>query len=349
MMKRKIRLRLLLYVLLPALFSGVAALVLMKWHVSTRVAFSLTVDRVTFTVGGDAALDLNNPVRFQLITIREFARIKIKPKKLEPMVITGDRAVLTIKTIGIEPGDLGTLYPISVKPNSRITLEVSGKKQVALKMIIGGQRHTGNLSIRGQFKMFPINCEGLPDLPDTASSGEYRATLNDFPGPYIAVEGQEASLVLIPRIPKERTAGLFPKAGIPVTALDFCRKEKRTGKRLRALLEGGEITYPDYPNIEGVKFEATDFLRLDRLGKFHIEEISLKPEYEAIELRLDGKAKYIGIGSTAFSKNVALTWFDILWYNKRLVFFILIVGSVFTTAERLYKLYKEGNRNGAEE
>lgn len=337
--------------LLPTLITIGIAVTLMYWHVSTRVDVSLTVNRAIFTIGGAERLPIVNSIPFESLTIEEFDRIEFNPKKVKivdpeeykrsngqassrrrRVVITGGNQA----TATFRPKQPGTLSAIWLDSGSTVTLTVSRKNAIVLEL--GGQKFAEKLLIRGTFRLDTFNCQvtGI-DVPDS----EEISYLVELPRSKHLVEFEsEKKLVLNLTIPEKKIENLFPEGSIPVEgSMRFFRKE---GKRtLTSLVHEGKITYPKYPKIDAVSLQATDFLKIEKLEKFTIEEISMKPEHRGVEMRLYGKAGYIGVGPREFPRDCSLTMFDILWYDKKLVFLFLIFGGTFTVLERLWGLYKE--------
>jgi len=125
-----------------------------------------------------------------------------------------------------------------------------------------------------------------------------------------------------------------------VISLDFTRQDE-SGNPVTALVEDGVITYPDYPGSERLVVKASDFIRLDRLEKFRIEEIALDPEQKGIRLRLHGIAGHIRTGSAGFAEDHRLTGLDTLWKNPGLMVLLCIMVWLLPTVAGGYKLYKE--------
>jgi hypothetical protein len=151
--------------------------------------------------------------------------------------------------------------------------------------------------------------------------------------------------VLISTISPEKTSDPF-KGSILVSALDFTRQNQK-GAPETTLIKDGEITYPNYPKIDKVSIKATDFLGLDWLEKFRIEQMGLDPKRNGIRIRMNGMAGYIKTGSPEFQKDRRLTLFDTLWQNPKLtVLFSIVIWFLPTTmlAYNFYMQYKQSNK-----
>jgi hypothetical protein len=363
----------LFWMLLAALCTGVVAWVLMAWHVRTRIEVSLTVDSLSFTVGGANRLTLLNSVPVQSLMIQKFAQIELSPDVLEvedskpsgsrpnqmekasattpwkslpiqelPIVVTKtkDTAAVALRNAKPDMKTLGILDRIWVSPGSVVTLtEVWGAKKINLTVRSDGQKTIGHLFPSERFQLMTSHCR-IAALPNPAAFMAYRTQLPPY-SPSVDFTSQKGLLEVTAAISPETATELFPRGGFPVTAITFSKQDQATGRQLTTLVKGGELTYPKYPKIEKVKTKDTDFLRLEKLRKFRIEKMSMNPKSAGIQLHLNGEAEYIGIGSPEFFKDYTLTRFDILWHDKLLIVFVLIVGAVFTILERLYRLHKD--------
>jgi hypothetical protein len=210
-----------------------------------------------------------------------------------------------------------------------------------LTINVDRQTSSAAISMRGPFSLLSRynQITGVGSRPDKTTSTTYRAQLADH-SPLIEVVGQPRSLVLILTVASGKPMEPLFKGSIPVTALDFSHQNPR-GEPETSLAKDGEIGFPDYPNVPKVPFRAADSLSLDRLGKFHIEEIGLDPERQALRLRLNGVAGRIRTGSQAFPKDLRLTRFDTLWHDSRLIVLFSVVAWVLPTTMGGYRLYRE--------
>jgi hypothetical protein len=368
---RKKPVRALLLLTLPTVVVALVVLILMHWPIPTLVQADLTVDRMVFTVGGDDSRPILNSVNFQSLTVEKFALLELSPEKFEaanpaqymptedrypesawksltvipPVVITGEDETLqpAVTLENAKPGSnvVGTLDRVWAGPGSEVTLEIRGIKTANLTIKVDRRESFAALSFREPFRLVTNYClvSGITGLLFKSDLLTYRANLPPH-SPEIEITGQPRSLVFILTISPGETTDLFSKGGIPITALDFTRQDA-TGNPTTTLVKDGEITYPDYPKIEKVSFQASDFVGLDRLDKFRIEQMALDPEQKGVRFRLNGIAGYVRTGSREFPKDHRLTLFDTLWQNSRLMVLFSIIVWVFPTTIGGYKLYKE--------
>jgi len=361
----------LLYLAVPTAVVVIAVLVLMNWHVPTRVQVDLAVKRAVFTVGGADSTPIVDSISFQSITVGRFTRMIFDAEKLEiadpaqyremedryqesawkplkvtpPLAITGEdealQPAITVESSKADLKEAGTLDRVWARPDAEVMVEVSGAKAQVLTIKVDRRESFATLSLQEPFQLITEygRLSGVTRLPYQADSLTYRVQLPQH-SPIIEIMGQPRSLVLVAVISPEETSKLFFQGGIPVTALDFTRQNSR-GERETTLVNDGEITYPDYPKIAKVSFKASDFVGLDGLQKFYITEVALEPAHQGIRFRLDGIAAHVKIGSPAFSKDLRLTRFDLFRENPRWVVLASIVLWVFPTTVGGYRLYKE--------
>ncbi|NIR47461.1 hypothetical protein GWO43_03175 [candidate division KSB1 bacterium] len=366
--------RALLLLALPTVVVAAVVLILMNWHILTKVQVDLTVDRTVFTKGGSNSMPILKSVSFRSLTIEKFASIEFSPEKLEaadpaqyiliedrypesawksltlasPVVITGEDETLqpsvTLESARPDLNVAGKLDGVWARPGSEITLEVTDSQTNVLTIKVDRQASSAALSFHQPFQLITsyIRIGGITSMPFAADLLTYKARLPNHSRD-VEIKSQPHSLAFILTLSPEKTTDLFYKGGIPVTSLDFIRQDE-TGNPVTALVKGGEIAYPDYPKIETVAFQAPDFIGLDQLEKFRIEEIALNREPKGIRLRLNGTAGHIRTGSRAFPKDHRLTLFDRLWQNPQLMILFSIVVWVFLTTVGAYRLYKEVKR-----
>lgn len=255
------------------------------------------------------------------------------------------RALLSINVEDAESKMLGTLYPILASQGSTVTLKVKDTSPQTIGVYLTGKDSSAvfslNLSIAEPFQLIAdhslMNGTVQP-VYQQEESLTYRVELrNDSPFMKIKAPGFLAIEVEI--LPQE-ILNLFSKAAIPVTALDFTYQDG-SGDWISAVVNAGEIHYPDYPNIEKVSFKAPDFMGLGQLEQFQIKEISLDQTCKGIRFLLDGIAGHIMTRSGAFKKDHRLTMFDTLWQNPRLIILFSVIVWVFPTTLGAHRLYKQ--------
>ncbi len=361
----------LLRVTLPTVTVIIAVLVLMSWRLPTRVQVTITVDRAVFIIGGADATPILNAVSFRSLTVEKFARIALRPLKFEvadptQYIPTEDRypetawTSLAVAPLVVITGEDETLQPaltfesasagleatgrvglISARPGAEVTAESRGSQRAELTIKVDGQEAFAAVSFREPFQLITSygRVTGISGVSYLANTLTYRAQL-PMHSPVIDVTGQPQALVLILTLVDRKPVDLFSTGGIPVINLDFTRQNP-TGQPETALLNDGEITYPDYPDVKKVSFKPPDFVSLASLQKFRIEEIVLDPEHQGMRFRLHGIARHVKTGSPAFAKDHRLTRFDTLWQNPRLLALFGIIVWVFPTTVGAYRLYKE--------
>ena len=181
-------------------------------------------------------------------------------------------------------------------------------------------------------------------LPFKDDSLTFRVHPSD-PSPQIVVTGRPHSVVITMALSAAGLASLLPRAGIPVIAVNFTRQDEN-GNPLTSLVSEGEITYPQYPKLERVSFKPPDFIGLDRLKEFHIENMALDPENQSIRLRLHGVAGHVSTGSQEFPRDCRLTRFEALRQNSGWMILLSIIVWALPTTAGAHKLYREYKGKG---
>jgi hypothetical protein len=141
--------------------------------------------------------------------------------------------------------------------------------------------------------------------------------------------------------------GLFPTRSIEVTKLTFDREDPATGEAVTALAKNGEIRYPDYPSITPVSISASDFIILDELKNFSIDEMTLNPDQRGIHLRLRGIAGRVKTGTALFRKDnrlSVLSWAQQSPVSVTMVWLGPLIGVVLYAAIEAHKIIEEHKR-----
>lgn len=357
---------------IPTVIAMAAAVILMYWHISTRIQVDLTVNRAEFTIGGSNHTQILNSLGFQSVTIEKFSDIRLSPETLEaanpdqylkeedrfpdtawrPLIVTLPVSIISRDkvlqpAVTLEPSGpttQGRLSPVLVQSGAKVILEVSGNSITVLTIKAFQQDSFTTAHFNETFQLITHYCQfnGVAGLPEQTDSLTLRAQPSHH-SPMIEIHGQPRSLILSLTLAPEKTTALFWKGSIPVTALNFTRQTLK-GDRETTLIKDGKISYPDYPDMKKVSFKASDFISLDQLEQFQVQEMSLSQEDKGLRLRLSGIAGYIKTGSQEFPQDHRITLFDALWHEPNLAVLFSIVVWVCATTVGAYKLYKEIKR-----
>ena len=360
----------LILLILPSLMVILAVALLPMWRIPTRILADLTVNRAVFTVGGTDEMPVLNSVAYQSLTVEQFERIEFSPEKLEvadpmqyisaddrypetawkpltfspPLIITGEdqtlQPAITLEKAISGLGAAGALDRVRAGPRSEVSLEVTGSRAAVLTLKVEGQRSFAVLSFGQPFQLIAnyVGIDGIREVFPEADLLTFRAQLSSH-SPHVEITGQPRSLLFtLTMVPEEQTTPFY-EGSIPVISLDFTRQDE-SGNPVTALVKDGEITYPGYPGIDKVVVKASDFIGLDRLEKFRIEQIALDPERKVIRIGLHGIAGHIRTGSPGYPEDHRLSGFDALWKNPGLMLLIGIMVWLLPTLAGGYRLYK---------
>lgn len=359
---------------LPTIVAGLILIFLLNYHVPTRVKITLKTNRVAFKVGGESKSTILDLVGLQSVIIEKFESIKLKPESLspfvhgkdsraarrasdslpsgltisqQPMVIMGKggRSQSNVSLTGAAAGQRALLSMDSVvaKPSSEITLENTDDPG-DLIVRIDNQQSSGKITVTEPIKLAIDQCNivGVKGNLNTDEPLTLKAKLQRDSS--IEFNGQQDSLLLTITVPTEKATGLFPQGRIPVSAIKFERLDGQRGNVMSSLVKGTscEITYPDYQDkIDKVTVSNPDFLSLDTLENFSIEEITYNPEPNGVSMTLHGVAGKITSGSSDYNKDHRLTLYQVLWNNYKVVALFVVLCWVTGTTAGFYKFFKE--------
>lgn len=234
-------------------------------------ALSLTNPKIIISKRDDLCVPIAmvESAKGEVKTQKSITPIRVTQGSLITLEFKGDQnQTITIKLAGQTPSAvlsisakepdvqaLGTLDPIRTSHGSNVTLDVTGGSEQAINI----QEEEASLTFRVQLRK---------------------------DSPFVLFKGT-GSLGIKVQIPLQEVASSFPTFAIPVSALDFTRQDD-FGDWVSAVVAGGEISYPGYPDVAKVLFEARDLVMLDQLEHFRIKKISLDPMQEGIRFYLGG-------------------------------------------------------------
>ncbi len=364
-------LRSLLLLSLPTVVLLLLFLLLAHWRTPTRVNLELVTRRVAFTIAGYEQRDiLNNSVGFHSLAIEKFAHIELHPRRVAvadpagwvpsegpamgeypasawydleltgPLTIAGPYDSPEVFLEGTDPSAImGTLDFIRVEPASRVVLEVDRGATFDLTLKVEGE-HTLNLPLLHDFSFTVDMAElgGLAGLPTGHDLLTFRVELGE--DRMLDLRSQPEGLVLVVSLPVGDTEAIFSDAGIPLAAVELL-EEKLGGRLGTPLLHDGQLTYPGYPGIKPVIISKDNFVALDRLGTFHLAEISLDQDALGLRLRFDGEAGNLRSGSGVFEPvDHRLTQYQRLQNNALWAILGAVAVWIFPTTVGGYELYK---------
>jgi len=361
----------------PAVLAAVVVIGLMLWTIPARVQVELTTERVEFevaaseqgkiTLGGfdvqsvaiekfsaltfePDTFEVADPAQYQVKT-DDFPPSAWKPLNVDPANITkvtlGARDQtrhprVTVEGLHAAESETIHLDPIAVSPGTHVMLaarEIFGGKKEGVTLQVTGQ-DTLTLSIPKPFKLI-ANQAGLRDLALPFRQQDeltYRVTLPEQASE-VKIIAMPGGPILSPTFATGQSATSFA-SGIPVVSMDFTKQDS-SGDRVSALTGQGTISFPDYPHLGTVPLKEGEAIGLERLDKFEIESVVLRPVGKGMKVVGYGLAKQVRTKRGDIPIQHSLTALDVLWHNARLAVFVAIVSAVFTTSLGAYRLWKE--------
>jgi hypothetical protein len=347
---------------------------LMFWSIPARVQVELTTERVAFEIGetlqGKATL---GGFDVQSLAIEKFSTLAFEPDRIEVadpsqyQVDTDDfppsswrrlkvndakvtlaardqtrHPRVTVESLNAKGQETVHLDPMAIAPGARVTLEtrkVRGEKKEGFTLHVEGQK-TVTLSMHKPFKLIADQAE-LRDIPSPFGQQNeltYRITLPEQTS-WLVITALPSGLILSPTVASSQLATpVFSR--IPVVAMDFTKQDV-SGERISALTGQGTISFPDYPHLGSMPLNEGEAVGLDRLDKFMIERVTLRPDGGGMNVMGYGLVKQIKTKRGELPLQYKLSALDALWHNAWLAVFVAIVSAVFTSSLGAYRLWKE--------
>ncbi|HXQ69318.1 MAG TPA: hypothetical protein VN844_02475 [Pyrinomonadaceae bacterium] len=359
----------LILLALPTLVVILVLVVILNWHVSTRVRISLTTDKLVLRLAGQEKARILDSVGLKSLVIEKFESIKLNPESLsvgnlEPGSTKRAGTELTIaqRPIVITPRDGRTqsnvtfeadptlpksaimIDSINAQPQSEVSLETT-EELTDLILRIDGQRSSGHIGINDRFNLdvdhtsiAGVATRQKESRPATSLSGKLvRASPLEF-------VSQQDSLVLVLTFPAETSSVLVPQGHLPISLIKFETLDGQSGNTLSSLTKDteAEISFPDYgQKFTKVVVKKPDFIFLDNLENFSVEELTFNPGKKGILVRLNGVANRISSGSKGYIKDHRLSVYDMIWNDHKVIAIFAVFCWMLGTTGACYKLFKE--------
>lgn len=357
---------------LPTFAAAIILIVILNWHLPTRVRISLTTDKMFLKTGGEDKATILDSVGLKSVVIEKFETIKLKPESISlsrhdtprgsaltdaatsnltiaqlPVVITPrngrSQSNVTLGADASNPHTLVVIDAINAKPSTEVSLETT-EDAGDLILRVDGQRTSGSIAVAAPFRLAVDQSEiaGIRSTLDLTEPLTLKGKL--LRGSSVEFNGQAASLILTVTVPAEKSTALLPQGHVLVTAIKFEQLNEQSGKVLSSLTKDSpcELSYPDYEDKVGkVTMTSPDFLWLDDLQNFSIEELTYDPSKKGISVKLLGVANKISSGSPEYSKDHRLTVYNALWNNYKVIAIFAVLCWVAGTTAAFYKFFKE--------
>ncbi len=359
----------------PAVVAAVVGIGLMLWSIPARVQVELTTERMEFEVGqtlqGKTTL---GGFDVQSIAIEKFTSLSFEPASIEiadPAQYRIDRdefppsawRQLNVTKVtlgakdqtqhprvtveGVNAGGQETIHldPMAVAQGTSVILEareIHGGKNEGFTLQVTSQE-TMRLSIHKPFKLIADQAE-LRDIASPFRQQDeltYRVTLPEQAS-WIEITVLPTGLVLSPTFASGRSTPSIV-SDISAVTMDFTKQDS-SGERVSALTGQGTISFPDYPHLGSVPLEVGEAVGLERLDKFTIERVTLRPDGKGMNVVGYGLVKQVRTKRGKIPIQHNLTALDALWHNARLAVFVTIIATVLTTSVGAYRLWKEFKR-----
>ena len=314
----------------------------------TRVVVKLTTKTLCFTIADAAPIPLIAPTSsFHSLSFSRFDSVQLPggigwqtvnpdPKYYDPQTVSYSEKAwygLTATRTGVSlsrtspsedpqisldglPSLMApfSLDPVDVEQGDRVSLSVTGGTVNDLSLLVRGQRKKCQVLYNLPYQVTATGCRvrGLTGAraPSTPESLQYRVRQGQtLPGQnVIQVTGSPDTLEIQVQVPNSQRSEIFPDQRIPVSAVDFSKLGK-TGD-VASTLTGGDVTYPDDPKEPDVTIQGQNYLIMDQLQDFSIDQIELLPDGQGLAVTMEGTANQMRVEREAGSQDLRLTRLD---------------------------------------
>ncbi len=266
---------------------------LMTRPIDTHIQVDLVVNGLSFRVE-QQPLEWER-LKFHSATVSDFQQIEFTTLENTPKSITSKSAELfptvLLETANPTTTEFGILQDLTIEPPAKVTLAVEksqvGRETLVIAIEEAQDDPAARLLHPKAFKLTTDQCEGLASSPLPVPGLPRR-------NPYLTVTGKGNALKMILTTPTLESFSIFQKnpEKMLVKELEFISEDLERGRRVAytTLLTEGVISYPEYPKIEPVTFTESNFVWLDKMDNFYIEQIGFDSEKQGLKIRLTGEA-----------------------------------------------------------
>lgn len=323
--------------------------ILAAWRAPTRIQLDAVIERISFTLAGDGAIDVPaDALTFRSLAIENFDEARFKPApgmaKLDASAevilsgVTGERPVLNL--MSLSDAAAGRLQAIRLQPNAKVAIETSAAAPGTFTLRVDGQPFSTNVLPAGaiQLDAAAVSVQGLAGAAVNGNSIALKLALRED-SPYVEVHGERRSFVV--NATAAATSPVALVVGAPIAAIELL-KQNADGSAHSALTAAAEVSYPDHPGQAAARLAATDALALADLREATIASLKLDPAKSSMTLRLDAVAGRIEISSGGERRDFRLTALDRLWHNARVIVLLVDAAWVASVAFGAYKYIQDG-------
>lgn len=331
----------LLWIALPSVLLGLAALVLNLWHLPTRVQIELRAKSLEFSTSQErpAYPLLDFPLRFASLEIDGFQHAEFSPKHPNSLCSDTQRPRV-MQTLEI----YGGAFP-------RAVLSVDSPGQFSALDILAGTAVSVEAGKRQLLLKWPDSAQSLNILPDgklrlhaTHARCQSQTARRDADMPWNTELSGAAPLLKIQTVAGGSLAfeltGSENRLGgqsLPVNRIDFSRQDD-DGFQVSTLAGKGKIRYLDYPKLAEAEIEAHELLRIASVTDAALSLADLKVDSSAgvLMLSVSGSVDRLWSG-----RDYRLTVFNTLWNDSLGMAVLTIIVWACTVSVGAYKLYRE--------
>jgi hypothetical protein len=141
-------------------------------------------------------------------------------------------------------------------------------------------------------------------------------------------------------LPPGRKEPILGRAGFAVDRVEFLDQDA-AGRPVSTLSGPGRVEFLRAPSIKPVELGANEFLNLDRLASFYVQEVALAGQEKSLQVRMEGVAGKLESGPAGSVEDRRPSRFDLLWKNSTLVTLFTVLAWLVPTLIAVRKYYKE--------
>jgi hypothetical protein len=353
------------YILLPSVLVAIAAVVLANWRIPTRVLLDITVDRVSFTLAGDEAIDIpERGLGFRSLAIENFDRAVFTPGGLAIRVSIGSgepryqpvttarskpveivltaaadaQAVLRIDGAAPASSPAPRLESINAKPGAKVTVETTAGESPGFTLRMDDQPLGTNVLSSEDLLVSAdnVNITGMAGPVPSARPIALRLRLADE-SPYLQIEGARRFFVMSATVDATAPLPLLTRARI--AAIEFL-KQGASGSVASSLVASGTLSYPGRPAAAAVKVDAGDLIGLRDLKQASITYLRLRSDKAGLDLRLEGMVGHADRASGGAKQDLTSTALDALWYRFPWIVLTVVLLWAILIAVGMYKFFR---------
>ena len=326
---------------LPALVTAAAVASAAVARGTTPLQLDLVARTVSFTIASETPVQLlNNLTAFSKLTVDGCDTVELPPLSMgvgdvtpvtypDPVSLHCHQRIIGSR-IGFRPldpdftGELGSLGPIAAGDGDRVLIALAAAVPPQLRLQVSTRASFDfELERDVPFEILSeyVAAEGITSPIGADDVGSYRARIPAAHRQRVARVDASQGLNIVVQLAEgaDPDAVFRPDIDTPIESLSLFQRDDTRDGFVSTTIDG-VLGYPERPDIQPVRIEAGDDVRLAGVTGFALKRLTMAKGLAGLSLRVQGDAAEARIDGS----DRRLTLLQRAWGNKALAAFLLV-------------------------